>query len=146
MQPLCRQSISAMIKTSDSSHPSQRGNVVIVDDNPVSYKVLEKYLTEEGFGVYTCHTLNELMELEHKNLKLIFIDISVDSGNGLQVVELVRQTPIGKTIPIIVCSDIPSTDDIIRGLNAGANDYILRPFTSRELLNRINALLRAQKR
>lgn len=119
-----------------------KGNILIADDDPQVCRNLEGFFKNEGFGVYICHTVQALMELDHQNVKSILIDIAIDDNNGLQAVELIRQSPSGAQIPIIVCSDTSSTDSIIKGLNAGADDYILKPYSNRELLARVHALMR----
>lgn len=117
------------------------GNLIIADDDPGVCASLSAFFNGEGFGVYICRSVSELMAIDVENIKAALIDLDVDGGNGLQIVELIRQRPVGMNTPIIVCSDVRSTDDIIKGLNAGADDYILKPYSTRELLNRVRALI-----
>ena len=118
---------------------SSSGNIIIVDEVPKICANLTTFFETEGFGVYICRDVVELMTVEHKNLRLILMDVSNGETQGI---ELVRQSKVGANLPIIICSDIPSTDDIIRGLNAGADDYILKPYSTRELIARVRALIR----
>lgn len=118
------------------------GNIIITDDDPNVCAELSDFLKNEGFGVYVCRSVSELMTIEYDDLMAVLIDLNVEGGSGLQAVELIRQRPAGMNVPIIICSDIVSADDIIRGLNAGADDYMLKPYSTRELLGRIHALMR----
>lgn len=131
--------MSPVKQTSDKTY---LGNILIADPDRNVSRNLKEFFSNEGFGVYECSSVVGLMKLEHENLRLILIDINIDNNNGIQAIELIRQSKAGANIPIIICSDIPSTDDIIRGLNAGADDYLLKPYSTRELLARVHALLR----
>lgn len=117
-------------------------NVIIADDEDEVCERLRNFFLSEGFGVYICKTINDFMTMEHMDVCAIIMDMALDGGNGAHAIELVKQTPVGIKIPILICSDGPSTEEIIRGLNAGASDYIIKPYTTRELLQRVKALLR----
>ena len=80
------------------------------------------------------------MEVEHQHLICTIIDISINNPDIFHSIEIIKQSPIGVHVPMLIVAEVSSTDNIIRALNAGANDYLLRPFSRKELLQRITTL------
>lgn len=106
-------------------------------------KFIEKLklsLANEGHNVIECTSINDVLNHEHEKVDAYIVDINSDNDNAQQLVELVRQLPSGQNLPIMVSSDHNHFDQVIVALNAGADDYILRPYPARELITRINTV------
>jgi DNA-binding response OmpR family regulator len=117
-------------------------HILIVEDEPGIYQFLQEGLEEEGFSV--CIATNgldglEMVEKEHPNL--ILLDWMLPRMSGLALCQKIREVDV-KT-PIIFLTAKDTLDDTIRGLQAGANDYIKKPFSFDELLERIKIHFRS---
>ena len=115
-------------------------HVLVVDDDARLRALLQKFLTRNGFLVTTArdarHARNLLEGLE---FDLMVLDVMMPGEDGLQLTASLRET---MTTPILVLTARGDADDRILGLEAGADDYLAKPFEPRELLLRINAILR----
>lgn len=113
--------------------------LVVEDDKGISDFVIPE-LEHEGFSVCLAETGRQALEkFEQEQPDLILLDIMLPELSGLEVLRRIRQT---SSVPIILETARGETIDKITGLNAGADDYIPKPFEIEELLARINALLR----
>lgn len=118
------------------------GKILIIDQDPLLGELVHYHFSKFGYEVETCSSIDNWLLLDSSIYCLIIIDVSVDNGNGIQIIEMMRQNPMTDNIPIIICTKPENTDDIISGLNAGADDFITRPFAVAEFIARSNALLR----
>jgi DNA-binding response OmpR family regulator len=116
--------------------------LVVEDDRGIS-SFLEKGLRAEGYVTVVAATAEEaisyLEEIE-RPIDLVLLDLGLPSGHGLEVLEQLRRD--GHTMPVIVLTARAEIGDKVRGLNAGANDYVTKPFSFEELLARIRASIR----
>lgn len=117
-------------------------NIIIADGDRAKCESLKEFFISEGYGVYICQSVTDFMTVEHNDLCAIILDLSLEYGESIQSIELVKQSRVGEDIPILISSDMASTNDIIRALNAGATDYILKPYTNREIFQRLVALIK----
>ncbi|MDE5812570.1 MAG: response regulator [Muribaculaceae bacterium] len=117
--------------------PSDLGNIVIADSNDETCLQLKSQFEGLGYGVYICQSLVDFVELNAENLKGVILDININGDEAFQVIEIVRQSPRAWNVPIILTSSSPSAPSLIKGLHAGANDYLIKPFSARELASRI---------
>lgn len=124
--------------------PSEIGNVIIADDDEKTCLKLKQQFEDLGYGVYICQTLADFMEVDHDFLKCVILDINLDNNEAFQVIQMIRQSNHESNVPVLLTSNIPSTSLVIKGLNAGADDYILKPFSQRELMARVNAVMRSR--
>ena len=81
------------------------------------------------------------MEIEHVDVKCIVVDVTIGHSSTFHAIEIIKQTPVGMKIPILVVADVSSTANVVRALNAGASDYILQPYSNKEFLHRVLALV-----
>ncbi|HMC53378.1 MAG TPA: response regulator, partial [Acidimicrobiales bacterium] len=124
---------------------ARRGTVLVVDDDPVLGQVLETVLTQDGFAVVRAEDGHRALELIGENgYAAVLLDDQLPGMGGVEVVEAVRSKPETTTVPIILVTAKGSLRDRVRGLRAGANDYIVKPFQASELLARVDAQLRDQ--
>lgn len=130
---------------------NQQPVVLAVDDNPDALYALEKILCHSkdfsgGYKVVTCGRGIDVLELakEHRPT-VILLDVMMPSMDGYEVIAQLKQDNELKFIPIILVTARSSLDDIICGLDSGADDYITKPFRPEELLARLRAVLRTKE-
>ena len=115
-------------------------NVLVVDDDKEIVDAIEIYLSNEGLKIYrACDGIEALETLVDKEIHLILMDIMMPRMDGIRATLKIREE---KNIPIILISAKSEDTDKILGLNMGADDYITKPFSVRELVARAKAILR----
>ncbi len=115
--------------------------ILVVEDDPKTARFLKQGLEEEGHAVDVAADGEAGSFLGHLNqYDLILLDIQLPRQNGLQLSTNLRRE--GIETPILILTGRDSTPDVVRGLNAGADDYLTKPFDFDELLARVNALTR----
>lgn len=121
--------------------------IVIVDDDDQLRSLLEDILEEEQFMVVSCEDTEEGYKRILKSLPdLIILDVKVPRIGGIELCRLLRSNSTTKHIPIIMLTVESSETDKVIGLEIGADDYVTKPFNNRELVARVNALLRRSSR
>jgi len=114
--------------------------VLIVEDEADLLDVLAKTLSEEGYAVDSAADGDEaLYKADSWEYDAIILDIMLPRRNGWQVLEQVRRT---KKVPVLILTARDAVDDRIRGLDLGADDYLIKPFELSEMLARLRALIR----
>ena len=114
-------------------------HLAIIDDDPEILKLLEQYLTKNGFEVKAFTDGESFLKADESDFSLLVLDIGLPGIDGLEVCKRVRQK---SNIPIIMLTAASDDLDRILGLELGSDDYMGKPFNPRELLARIKALLR----
>jgi len=115
--------------------------LLVVDDDPESQKILTKALGWEGYQVRTAQDgQSALHQIHGWNPHVVLLDVNMPGLNGLETLQVLRKSP--DYISTIFVSAKSDTADVIRGLDAGADDYICKPFDAQELLSRIRCHLR----
>ena len=119
--------------------------LLIVEDDVKIAALIEKGMREAGFEVEVCHDGNSgLAQGLTGRYDAAVIDIMLPGLDGLQVVEQLREQRV--STPVLILSARQSVDDRIRGLQRGGDDYMVKPFSFNELLARIQALIRRDKK
>jgi DNA-binding response OmpR family regulator len=117
--------------------------ILAVDDDPEVLGTVRRVLEREGLEVKLAGSAAKALEHIRKQLpSLIVLDIMMPQMNGLELCRLIRTTPSYETIPILFLSAKGQTGDVVRGLDAGGDDYIPKPFELDEFTARVRALLR----
>jgi len=115
--------------------------ILVIEDNPKMALAIKKGLCEHGYAVDVAHTGFEGEELgADASYDLVLLDLMLPDRDGVEVCRNLRRREIGA--PIIMLTALSSTEDKVEGLDAGADDYITKPFEFDELLARVRALLR----
>ena len=123
-----------------NEHRSVARRVLVVEDEPEISEILEGYLHKESFDAAVAGTVaGALAEIEQRPPDLVLLDIGLPDGSGLDVLRKVNE---GQRIPTIVLTTRSEEIDRIVGLELGADDYIAKPFSPREVVARIRALFR----
>jgi DNA-binding response OmpR family regulator len=119
-------------------HRPVAGTVMVVEDDASIGSIVRTYLAAEGFGVVWVRSAEQaLEELPRHDVALIVLDISLPGMDGYA---LCRR--LGETLPIIMLTARDEEADRVAGLEAGADDYVVKPFSPRELTARVKAVLR----
>jgi DNA-binding response OmpR family regulator len=117
--------------------------VLIVEDEPSLNKIMLKKLRTDGFSADSCFSGSEALDyIEVGNYDMILLDIMIPSPNGIEVLKILRDK--GNNVPVILLTAMGSTEDRVKGLNYGADDYISKPFNFQELEARMYAVSRRQ--
>jgi two-component system copper resistance phosphate regulon response regulator CusR len=115
--------------------------ILVVEDDRKVAGFIEMGLREEGYAVDLARDGEEAIVLAHVNdYDAILLDLMLPKKNGLQVAAELRRE--GRTTPILMLTARDATEDVVRGLDAGADDYLAKPFKFDELLARLRALVR----
>ena len=123
-------------------------NILVIEDEPDIRKNLEYNLSREGFTVTTSSSLTEAESILNSNkFSLILLDLMLPDGSGLDLCKKMKSNPETETIPIIILTAKDDEVDKVVGFELGADDYVTKPFSVRELILRIKAVLkRGQKK
>lgn len=114
--------------------------ILLIDDDVEVLKINKKYLTAEGFTVYTTANPKEGVLYARKlKFECIILDVMMPGADGFQVCRKIREF---SSCPIIFLTGKDSEDDKIKGLLTGADDYVVKPYSLRELKARIDVLIR----
>lgn len=114
--------------------------ILVVEDDPVIAKMIEELLAENGFLVSAAPSARDMdLLLAQESVDLILLDVMLPNEDGFSVCRRLRA---GSSVPIIMVTALDEDVDRIVGLEIGADDYISKPFNSRELVARIRALMR----
>lgn len=123
--------------------PQRKPLILVVDDDPGILKLVTLNLELEGYQVTTASDGNTALQLiENEQPTLVILDVMMPGLDGFQVCERVRQF---SDVPILILTAKGRNEEIIHGLNIGADDYVVKPFSSDELLARVRAILRRAK-
>ncbi|RME62839.1 MAG: DNA-binding response regulator [Nitrospirae bacterium] len=112
--------------------------LVIEDEKPIS-DIVRAYLEKDGFVVTVAETAEEGLAYLKEDFDLIILDLMLPDMEGEEVCKAIREV---SDVPIIMLTAKSSEDDRVKGLGLGADDYVVKPFSPRELVARVKALLR----
>lgn len=116
---------------------------MIVEDEPSIAELISVNLTHSGFAVLVALQADEaLMLIREQPPQLIILDWMLPGKSGVQFAKELRASDFGKNIPILMLTAKGEESDKVAGLDAGADDYVTKPFSPKELIARVNALLR----
>jgi two-component system KDP operon response regulator KdpE len=119
---------------------SQPGYVLVVDDHEIIRDVLERNLDSQGHRVLTVGSGREALSILFRQpVDLVLLDVMMPDLDGFEVLKLIREV---SAVPVIMLTAKGEEDDRVRGLELGADDYITKPFSPRELVSRAKAVLR----
>ncbi|WP_031536880.1 response regulator transcription factor [Bacillus sp. MB2021] len=114
--------------------------ILVVDDEKVILEVLEAYFEKEGWEVlFASNGIDALKKVKEQSPDLIILDLMLPDISGEEICRLVRKD---SNVPIIMLTAKSAEDDLINGIVIGADDYVTKPFSPREVVVRVKALLR----
>lgn len=124
---------------------SDKGIVLLIDSDASILDLLRGILCTDGFEVETCSSAEEALVKRLDKYRLIVSEIDLDQIDGYEFLERIKDMPSTAHIPLIFCTSRDGENDIIEGLNSGADDYVVKPFSLREMLARIRSVLRRHR-
>lgn len=117
--------------------------VLVVEDDPGIARLLEYCLRAEGFSVELIDTGGEAMErLSAPPPTLLLLDMVLPHHDGLAILRRIRETPEWEGVPVILLTGVATEQDRVAGFEAGADDYVVKPFQLDSLLARVEVLLK----
>ncbi len=116
--------------------------LLIVDDEETLCEALRFNFEAEGYEVATTNSAEEVLSMDISDCDLILLDIMMGDISGTQLAKILKSNPATASIPIIFCTAKDAEDDMIDGLELGADDYIVKPYTLRNVIARVRAVLR----
>lgn len=116
--------------------------ILVVDDEQDLCEILKFNLETEGYFVDTANSAEEAFEKDIPAYNLLLLDVMMGGMSGFQMAKQLKANPVTATIPIIFLTARDTENDTVTGFNLGADDYISKPFSIREVLVRIRAVLR----
>jgi len=117
-------------------------NILLVDDDDKLRELIRTYLEEKGFLVSTCADVNQVRELiNYLIFDIIILDRMLPGGDGIDLIEKIKSR---SSVPILVLTALGDSQNRIKGLKFGAEDYLSKPFEPEELFLRIKTLLKYQ--
>src|SRR5512141_2079241 len=117
-----------------------RRRILVVDDEERMVRFIRLNLEHDGFQVSEAFNGKQAVQkMRDANPDLILLDVMMPDMDGFEVLELIREI---SNVPVIMLTAKGEEDDRVRGLELGADDYIIKPFSTRELVSRVRAVLR----
>ena len=116
--------------------------ILIVDDEETLCEVLKLNLENEGYDVDIAFSAEQALTLDLNKYSLILLDIMMGEISGIKMAKMLKADVKTSNIPIIFCTAKDTEDDMIMGLNLGADDYIMKPYTVRNVIARVRSVLR----
>lgn len=119
--------------------------ILVVDDEEGIREGLREYLTLDGYTADRASSAMEALAKGIENYDLLILDVMMDGMSGFELAAKLKQTPSTAAIPIIFLTAKDTDDDMVTGLNLGADDYIPKPFSMKIVIARIEAVMRRIK-
>ena len=117
--------------------------ILVVDDQPQNIELLEAHLVPQGYEVVKAASGEEALEkLSGNQIDLVLLDVMMPRMSGFEVLEKLRADKKTRRIPVVMITVLKETEDRVKALEAGCDDFISKPFDKHELLARVKSLLR----
>jgi DNA-binding response OmpR family regulator len=116
--------------------------ILVVDDEENLCEILKFNLENAGYEVDTAFSAEETLTMDLSVYKLFIFDVMMGEISGFQLADIIKKNKNMASVPIIFCTARDAEEDTIRGFNIGADDYISKPFSIKEVIARVNAVLR----
>jgi CheY-like chemotaxis protein len=119
--------------------------ILVVDDDPDTLRLLKLILESSGFEVLLAENGVEALTLTERQPALVLCDVLMPNLDGYETLTAIRSNPATKDIPVLMLSALGQERDVQRALDAGANGYVVKPFSLRPLVSLIQEHLRVAK-
>lgn len=116
--------------------------ILVVDDELDICELLQYNLETEGYEVVTANSAEEALKLPLQEYALILLDVMMGEMSGFQMARKIKDNPVTTHIPIIFITALYDEDNTVKGLNIGADDYIAKPLSMKEVKARVRVVLR----
>ena len=120
--------------------------ILVVDDTPKNVKLLADLLTVKGYSVVTAESGRQaLAQLDAERPDLVLLDVVMPEMSGYEVCRKIRENPMTQILPVVMVTALDPAEERIKGLDAGADDFLTKPINRAELLARVRSLLRIKE-
>ena len=116
--------------------------ILVVDDEEDICAILKFNLSKEGYEVVTANSAEEALTLDIASFNLLLLDVMMGGMSGFELTGKLKTDPKTAGVPVIFITARDTDDDAVEGLDLGADDYISKPFSIREVVSRVKAVLR----
>ena len=116
--------------------------ILIVDDEESLCEILQFNLEVEGYEADVAYSAEQALEMHPERYSLILLDVMMGEMSGFKMARILKSNPETARVPVIFCTARDTEDDTVAGLNLGADAYIAKPFSIREVLARVRSVLR----
>ena len=116
--------------------------ILVVDDEEDICAILKFNLSKEGYEVVTANSAEEALTLDIASFDLLLLDVMMGGMSGFELTGKLKTDPKTAVVPVIFITARDTEDDAVEGLDLGADDYISKPFSIREVISRVKAVLR----
>ncbi len=116
--------------------------ILVVDDEEDLCEILKFNLENEGYEVDTAHSAEEALKLDISSYNLLLLDVMMGEISGFKMANILKKDKKTATVPIIFITAKDTENDTVTGFNLGADDYISKPFSLREVIARVKAVIR----
>lgn len=120
----------------------RKDRILVVDDEETLCEALKFNLEVEGFEVDVAYCAEEALALPLGEYSLILLDVMMGEISGFKLARMIKDNPATVKVPIIFCTAKDSEDEMVAGLTLGADDYITKPYTLRNVIARVKTVLR----
>ena len=120
----------------------EKQRILIVDDEESLCEILQFNLEVEGYEADVAYSAEQALEMHPERYSLILLDVMMGEMSGFKMARILKSNPETARVPVIFCTARDTEDDTVAGLNLGADDYIAKPFSIREVLARVRSVLR----
>jgi putative two-component system response regulator len=119
--------------------------ILVVDDQPQNIELLEARLVPQGYEIITASNGEEALEkLSGNQVDLILLDVMMPGMDGFEVTRRIRKNDKARLLPIVLVTALRETEDRVKGIEAGCDDFLSKPFDKMELLARVKSLLKVK--
>jgi two-component system alkaline phosphatase synthesis response regulator PhoP len=116
--------------------------ILVVDDNDDNVRIVGEMLRTRGFGVRVAHDgASALRSIEEQRPDVVLLDVMMPEMDGIEVLDRIRANPQLANVPVILVTAKSQDEDVLAGYKIGADYYITKPFTARQLLHGIGLVL-----
>lgn len=129
------------------AHPGHRPEILVIEDDPDVANLLQVNLERDGFQVrWAPSAAAGYEEVQRRQPDLLILDLMLPDMPGLELCRRLRQESRTRDLPLVIMTARAEESDVVLGLELGADDYVTKPFSVRELVSRVRAVLRRSRR
>ena len=130
----------------DNGHVASGHSVLVVDDNPGDVRLVRTLLVEQGYAVHTAANGRDALEIIGREpLDLVLSDVMMPEMDGFELCRALKHDPATRLIPFVLITGLRDVEDKIKGIDAGADDFLAKPFNFDELTARVRSLVRLKR-